>query len=600
MVKAIRIRNFKAIRDSGWIHLKKVNYIMGKNSAGKSSLLKAIQLIEGMLGTKAADNLYPKEISLKPKQDRDLGTFKDTVNDNKKPFKSFSISYKIDLSKKVTTGRKWLEHSWVIEFSFKGASSSSFCKLNKIIISRYKDKLQLCKIIFILASAEFSLDIINLEKIGLDIESLSAFLINEDIINKTEKNIFKHLIETIPNGLNFRNLKKEQRSFKIDKRNYIGSDWLQNLFTSSIMKIHRNQLKLYTKKENTLYESINNQEQYLNELAEKLDKKVYAKLIETPENEIVDKEEKTARLKKWFGSFITHVSKEGELNVQPLGLVLMQKQLAHYQKCGFKPIMDKNEMILFHQNYQFGKDVSFEFGNILLGIINEIKIFHKNLKWIKPLRGTAQRSIDRTSENNSSWNELFENKKETAVKVEYAVKKLKDENFTNLKLRLQRGNDKRFTINITDSSGNDRNLADLGFGYSQSLPIIFDCLEDIDEKHIPSQQTILIEQPEIHLHPESQARFANFFLAIAQDFNKQLFIETHSEHLILKTQLRIKENPSLVELCQLIFVEKVASAKSGRHSTVQVVEFKKNGELTRPFPDDFFDRSYIMKLDLVS
>ena len=51
---------------------------------------------------------------------------------------------------------------------------------------------------------------------------------------------------------------------------------------------------------------------------------------------------------------------------------------------------------------------------------------------------------------------------------------------------------------------------------------------------------ILIEEPEIHLHPEYQAQGADFLIETMKE-GHQLFIATHSEHLIGRIQRRIAE-----------------------------------------------------------
>ena len=44
MISSIRVQNFKAISDSGWIKLNRLNFVVGPNSSGKSSIGKAILL----------------------------------------------------------------------------------------------------------------------------------------------------------------------------------------------------------------------------------------------------------------------------------------------------------------------------------------------------------------------------------------------------------------------------------------------------------------------------------------------------------------------------------------------------------------------------
>ena len=43
--KAVRLINFKSFKDSGWVPLKKLTFLMGNNSAGKSSIIKALHFL---------------------------------------------------------------------------------------------------------------------------------------------------------------------------------------------------------------------------------------------------------------------------------------------------------------------------------------------------------------------------------------------------------------------------------------------------------------------------------------------------------------------------------------------------------------------------
>lgn len=77
------------------------------------------------------------------------------------------------------------------------------------------------------------------------------------------------------------------------------------------------------------------------------------------------------------------------------------------------------------------------------------------------------------------------------------------------------------------------NLYDVGFGVSQVLPII------VEGFYAPDNSLILIEQPEIHLHPKLQAEVGDLLIEISN--LKKLIVETHSEHLLLRIQRRITE-----------------------------------------------------------
>jgi energy-coupling factor transporter ATP-binding protein EcfA2 len=88
---------------------------------------------------------------------------------------------------------------------------------------------------------------------------------------------------------------------------------------------------------------------------------------------------------------------------------------------------------------------------------------------------------------------------------------------------------------LTDPAGVQTSLKDVGFGISQILPLLI-------QGFSASPGTILIlEQPEIHLHPRGQAELADILLAIANR-GVRLLVETHSEHLLLRLQRRIAES----------------------------------------------------------
>lgn len=95
------------------------------------------------------------------------------------------------------------------------------------------------------------------------------------------------------------------------------------------------------------------------------------------------------------------------------------------------------------------------------------------------------------------------------------------------------------------NSGNEWiNLLDVGYGASQVLPIIATCVNADPGK------LILIEQPELHLHPRAQARLGNLFAATARQ-SKRIFIETHSEHLLLRAQRLVGETTVYISSEQL-------------------------------------------------
>jgi len=97
---------------------------------------------------------------------------------------------------------------------------------------------------------------------------------------------------------------------------------------------------------------------------------------------------------------------------------------------------------------------------------------------------------------------------------------------------------KRLNLFEVDVSGAGRgttaNLADVGFGVSQVLPVLVQGLL------MRTGGIYLVQQPEIHLHPDAQAGLADFFIYLAS-YGVVTIVETHSEYLLLRLRRRLAE-----------------------------------------------------------
>ncbi len=85
-------------------------------------------------------------------------------------------------------------------------------------------------------------------------------------------------------------------------------------------------------------------------------------------------------------------------------------------------------------------------------------------------------------------------------------------------------------------SGPAFNLVDVGYGVSQALPIIVDSLRE------EVGSTFLLQQPEVHLHPKAQAQLGSFLALIAKQQKKRFLIETHSDYLVDRIRMDIRDH----------------------------------------------------------
>lgn len=145
----------------------------------------------------------------------------------------------------------------------------------------------------------------------------------------------------------------------------------------------------------------------------------------------------------------------------------------------------------------------------------------------------------------------------------------------------------RSRIELIDAAGLSHEPQDVGVGISQVLPVVVAALDG-------SASVVCIEQPELHIHPAVQVALGDLFIDGVLNHDLSFLIETHSEHLILRLLRRIREaseevdltvepkvNPKLVGVYCLM-------KEDGR---VTVIETPINceGDFDKPWPNGFFD-----------
>jgi hypothetical protein len=133
-------------------------------------------------------------------------------------------------------------------------------------------------------------------------------------------------------------------------------------------------------------------------------------------------------------------------------------------------------------------------------------------------------------------------------------------------------------------------LVDVGFGVSQVLPIVIQCL-------LSNGTTICIEQPEIHLHPAMQAELGDLFIEAALGNRKNtLILETHSEHMILRILRRIRETTANKNgVAQRITPNDISLLyvdKTGSGATILPLRVDQHGRILDRVPGGFFEEGF--------
>lgn len=137
--------------------------------------------------------------------------------------------------------------------------------------------------------------------------------------------------------------------------------------------------------------------------------------------------------------------------------------------------------------------------------------------------------------------------------------------------------------------GTKANITDVGFGVSQILPVVVALL------YAQPGSTVLLEHPEIHLHPRVQMDLVDFFIYAAKERGIQIVFESHSEYMLARLQRRLAESngsdsPVSTKDVKLYF----CSLENGR-STLDPLEVNRNGSIQN-WPHDFFGDTFTERM----
>ena len=103
-----------------------------------------------------------------------------------------------------------------------------------------------------------------------------------------------------------------------------------------------------------------------------------------------------------------------------------------------------------------------------------------------------------------------------------------------------------FQLQVKVRSGPHANIMDVGYGISQSLPILVDIMAASPSTRRPGQRsregrTFLLQQPEVHLHPRGQAQLASFFIEAFKKRGNRFLIETHSDYIVDRVRIAVRQ-----------------------------------------------------------
>jgi len=128
---------------------------------------------------------------------------------------------------------------------------------------------------------------------------------------------------------------------------------------------------------------------------------------------------------------------------------------------------------------------------------------------------------------------------------------------------------------------NEYKPINVGFGITYALPVIVALLTTN-----PNKITI-IENPESHIHPKGQAKIGEL-IALSTANNCQVFIETHSDHILNGIRVAVKENKMQHSDAAIYYFDKTSNGKAEHESAITTIHIDKNGELSA-YPENLLN-----------
>ncbi|MCU5085467.1 ATP-binding protein [Bacillus cereus] len=481
----IRIKNLRSLQDTGEIEIKPLTLLVGKNSSGKSTFLRSFPLLKQTLETRTNEPIlwYSSRYV-------DFGSFQESLNFNKKDETiGFQFEFKIPqlyMKYGVPKNSPWRVNRYGRRFNRLAKKEFSFnidieCA-EKFIKSVY---------------IEFEDHTIEIE--FKNKERITKLKINNmEYVDKVCAPFYLRDSSSILPNIVFIEEEGQQNSRRIKEIHTT-----EEVFSDNIFKIFK-KLAFGNTSNDTIREAINK--------------------ITLGSSEDIFKSLNRLELK-------------AKKLTEGIKKIRMEDKIFEEIKCNLIGIY-LNEIISTCNKY--------------------FELDFLSINYIAPLRASAERyyriqglSVDEIDPQGTNIPMMIHNMtyKEKRDLVSWTKENFNFEIITTLEgghtsLKLKYNNDSEVI-----------NLADTGFGYSQLLPIILVMWQAINKNgnkqnkravgnlskmlvdFEQSMHTIVIEQPELHLHPALQAKLIDTFVQIVMksqemEMNIKIIIETHSETML--------------------------------------------------------------------
>lgn len=237
-------------------------------------------------------------------------------------------------------------------------------------------------------------------------------------------------------------------------------------------------------------------------------------------------------------------------------------------------------------------DIKEDAGRILFGTVDYLNpLVSTNTVSIAPIRTKPERTYSQVQEGYLPTGEhipflleqLLRRDSVTRSKLLRTLKQFGDDSGLFKSFQVKHLGDRAtdpFQLLVT-VAGRASNLVDVGYGVSQALPVI------VQASLMEGDQTLLLQQPEVHLHPRAQAALGTFFALLAAAGPSKFLVETHSDYIIDRVRQEIAKKTIPLEKVGILYFQ-----RKGIGSDCTLLDLDANGNIVKPPPDyrNFFLR----------
>jgi predicted ATPase len=614
MLKSWSIENFKPIVNSGELRLAPVTVLAGRNSSGKSSLLQSILMIAQTLSSRILDRaLLPSGPIVQ------LGTFEDILSEQTNS-RTLLVSFELGIEKeelrapanarvRLVDGRYVSRlgtniKSVKVTSQFRSASGNgtkaSAIEASKVNIDNVS--LEVFAFPYRQLPSTPGREAETLLVFGIDIRLLSSLELEEFL-----KDISPEYLRLVP--------------YTTKESNYLGEFNLQSISVNSriphpslIAFSHFLPSRLIGKyfieerRRNRLNRTISLVLEYPGDAIQ------LAK--ETPE--LLDLEVKVSDS---FRKTVLELCKDESISEVFSGKTLLE--LIHWYgslKLGRKKrtVSDKLKDIIaqsiLEQSPQLDKETealeavtnNFYVENLEEAVEQIIQFFTSKIRYLGPLRADPQASqkfspsseLDDVGAKGEYAAAVYDANQNASIEwynpvtkqIERGILKVALDNWVRYldvanQIKIETAGQSGFSWQVVHKKDqNPLPLSAVGVGVSQILPILVMGLL------APKDTLLMVEQPELHLHPGVQARLGDFFVGLSK-CKKQCLIETHSENLVSQLRYHIVQAGGMENSDCIIYFVDQDNKGAARFEPVQI---SPQGNILN-WPDGFFDETMLQE-----